>query len=253
MSRGMAARVRELSAGRVPFVHATVVRAQVPDLGQGRRRRGRAARRHDRGVRRRAVRREVGADGGARRTAGRRDRAAAGAARRQRAVPGLAGRAGGGQPLPVRRGAGDLPAADAAGTAASRSSATPRWPTRWSGSPRCWTTRPRGRCPARARRTRPRSWSPATAGTSTRRSGWRWRPASPTSRCVASRRRGAAVLDELDLTPEQRARISTPAGLDIGARTARRGGAVHPGRGDRDAALGRAVGRGPADRADRRR
>jgi len=26
----MAARVRELSAGRVPFVHATVVRAQVP-------------------------------------------------------------------------------------------------------------------------------------------------------------------------------------------------------------------------------
>ena len=37
---------------------------------------------------------------------------------------------------------------------------------------------------------------------------------------VASRRRGAAVLDELDLTPEQRARVSTPAGLDIGARTA---------------------------------
>ena len=37
---------------------------------------------------------------------------------------------------------------------------------------------------------------------------------------VASRRRGAAVLDELGLTPEQRARISTPAGLDIGARTA---------------------------------
>lgn len=37
---------------------------------------------------------------------------------------------------------------------------------------------------------------------------------------VASRRRGAAVLDELDLTPDQRARISTPAGLDIGARTA---------------------------------
>jgi xanthine dehydrogenase accessory factor len=37
---------------------------------------------------------------------------------------------------------------------------------------------------------------------------------------VASRRRGTAVLDELDLTPEQRDRISTPAGLDIGARTA---------------------------------
>jgi xanthine dehydrogenase accessory factor len=37
---------------------------------------------------------------------------------------------------------------------------------------------------------------------------------------VASRRRGAAVLDELDLTDEQRARVKTPAGLDIGARTA---------------------------------
>ena len=37
---------------------------------------------------------------------------------------------------------------------------------------------------------------------------------------VASRRRGAAVLDELGLTDAERARISSPAGLDIGARTA---------------------------------
>lgn len=37
---------------------------------------------------------------------------------------------------------------------------------------------------------------------------------------VASRKRGAAVLAELDLTEEQRARVRTPAGLDIGARTA---------------------------------
>lgn len=37
---------------------------------------------------------------------------------------------------------------------------------------------------------------------------------------VASRRRGQAVLDELGLTAEEQARISTPAGLDIGARTA---------------------------------
>lgn len=36
---------------------------------------------------------------------------------------------------------------------------------------------------------------------------------------VASRRRGAAVLDGLGLTAEQRARVHTPAGLDIGART----------------------------------
>jgi xanthine dehydrogenase accessory factor len=37
---------------------------------------------------------------------------------------------------------------------------------------------------------------------------------------VASRRRGAAVLDELGLSAVERARISTPAGLDIGARSA---------------------------------
>ncbi|WP_329135527.1 XdhC family protein [Streptomyces sp. NBC_01476] len=36
---------------------------------------------------------------------------------------------------------------------------------------------------------------------------------------VASRRRGSALLDELELTAAERARISTPAGLDIGART----------------------------------
>lgn len=37
---------------------------------------------------------------------------------------------------------------------------------------------------------------------------------------VASRRRGAAVLASLDLTDEEKARIRTPAGMDIGARTA---------------------------------
>ena len=37
---------------------------------------------------------------------------------------------------------------------------------------------------------------------------------------VASRKRGAAVLASLDLTDEQRASVRTPAGLDIGARTA---------------------------------
>lgn len=37
---------------------------------------------------------------------------------------------------------------------------------------------------------------------------------------VASPRRGAGVLAELTLTEAERARVSTPAGLDIGARTA---------------------------------
>jgi len=36
---------------------------------------------------------------------------------------------------------------------------------------------------------------------------------------VASPKRGSAVVDSLDLTPDERARIHTPAGLDIGART----------------------------------
>ncbi|GAA4355907.1 XdhC family protein [Angustibacter luteus] len=37
---------------------------------------------------------------------------------------------------------------------------------------------------------------------------------------VASRRRGAAVLDEMGLSDAERARVRTPVGLDIGARTA---------------------------------
>ncbi|MEU6142823.1 XdhC family protein [Streptomyces sp. NPDC047081] len=37
---------------------------------------------------------------------------------------------------------------------------------------------------------------------------------------VASRRRGSALLDELGLDEGERARVHTPAGLDIGARTA---------------------------------
>lgn len=36
---------------------------------------------------------------------------------------------------------------------------------------------------------------------------------------VASRKRGAVVLDELELTDAERVRIHTPAGLDIGARS----------------------------------
>jgi len=37
---------------------------------------------------------------------------------------------------------------------------------------------------------------------------------------VASRKRGAAVVAELDLSPEEQLRVHTPVGIDIGARTA---------------------------------
>lgn len=37
---------------------------------------------------------------------------------------------------------------------------------------------------------------------------------------IASRKRGAAVLASLDVPPDQRSRVRSPAGLDIGARTA---------------------------------
>ena len=36
---------------------------------------------------------------------------------------------------------------------------------------------------------------------------------------MASRKRGAAVVGSLDVSDEDRARVHTPAGLDIGART----------------------------------
>jgi xanthine dehydrogenase accessory factor len=45
------------------------------------------------------------------------------------------------------------------------------------------------------------------------------RAAVPYVALVASRRRGAAVLAGLDLTAEQRARVHSPAGLDLGARS----------------------------------
>ena len=210
MSRAMAARVRELSAGRVPFVHATVVRAQVPTSAKA----GDDAivlrRRHDRGLRRRAVRRGLGADGGARRAAGRRDRAAAGAARRQRAVPGLAGRAGGGQPC-LSGGALEIfLRADAAGAADRGRRQHPGRPTRWSGSPRCSTTRTARSLPG----AEPGDASAVVIASHGRDEHEairrRWRPASRTSRCVASRRRGAAVLDELDLTPDRAGPDLTP-------------------------------------------
>ncbi len=47
-----------------------------------------------------------------------------------------------------------------------------------------------------------------------------WTPGSAFIGLVASIRRGQAVLDEMGLEAAERARVHTPVGLDIGARTA---------------------------------
>ena len=120
---------------RVPFVHATVVRAQVPDVRA-----------------RRATHAIVLADGSIEGFVGGqcaessvRDAALDALANGETVllrvlpedggeVPGVAGRAGGRQPVPVRGRPGDLPRADAAAAAARRSSGRRRSPTRWSRS-----------------------------------------------------------------------------------------------------------------------
>ncbi len=130
------------------------------------------------------------------------------------------------QPVPVRRRDRGVPGAGAAGAARARRRRRRRSPARCSRlgaqlgfemvavggttdrSARCRRSRA-DRRRARARRAR-RRCAPGS------------RPGCPYVGLVASPKRGAAVLDELraDGVPEELvARIDTPAGLDIGART----------------------------------
>jgi len=219
MSRGMAARVRELSAGRVPFVHATVVRAQVPS----------SAKAGDDAV--------VLPDGTIEGFVGGQCAetsvltAALGALRDGETVllrvlpddsapfPESPGAqvvvntclSGGALeiflqpmlPAPLIEVVGNTPVADALvriadvleyATARSLPGAAPE-------NASAVVVASHGRDEHEAIRLALAAGVPYIA-------------------LVASRRRGAAVLDELELTPEQRARVSTPAGLDIGARTA---------------------------------
>ena len=219
MSRGMAARVRELSAGRVPFVHATVVRAQVPS----------SAKAGDDAVVLPDGTIEGFVGGQCAETSVR--TAALGALRDGETVllrvlpddsapfPDSPGAqvvvntclSGGALeiflqpmlPAPLIEVVGSTPVADALvriadvleyATARSLPGATPE-------NASAVVVASHGRDEHEAIRLALEAGVPYIA-------------------LVASRRRGAAVLDELDLTPEQRARVSTPAGLDIGARTA---------------------------------
>ena len=219
MSRGMAARVRELSAGRVPFVHATVVRAQVPS----------SAKAGDDAVVLPDGTIEGFVGGQCAETSVR--TAALGALRDGETVllrvlpddsapfPDSPGAqvvvntclSGGALeiflqpmlPAPLIEVVGSTPVADALvriadvleyATARSLPGAPPE-------NASAVVVASHGRDEHEAIRLALEAGVPYIA-------------------LVASRRRGAAVLDELDLTPEQRARVSTPAGLDIGARTA---------------------------------
>ena len=219
MSRGMAARVRELSAGRVPFVHATVVRAQVPS----------SAKAGDDAVVLSDGTIEGFVGGQCAETSVR--TAALGALRDGETVllrvlpddsapfPDSPGAqvvvntclSGGALeiflqpmlPAPLIEVVGSTPVADALvriadvleyATARSLPGAAPE-------NASAVVVASHGRDEHEAIRLALEAGVPYIA-------------------LVASRRRGAAVLDELDLTPEQRARVSTPAGLDIGARTA---------------------------------
>jgi xanthine dehydrogenase accessory factor len=219
MTQGMAARVRELSAGRVPFVHATVVRAQVPS----------SAKPGDDAVVLMDGTIEGFVGGQCAETSVR--TAALGALSRNETVL-LRVLPDGTAPFPESPGAqvvvntclsggaleiflrpmlppplieivGGTPVADAlvaiAGlldyaTAPSRPDVSPE-------NAAAVVVASHGRDEHAAIR------AALDAGV-------------PYIALVASRKRGAAVLDELDLTEEQRARVATPAGLDIGARTA---------------------------------
>ena len=218
MSRGMAARVHELSAGRVPFVHATVVRAQVPS----------SAKAGDDAVVLSDGTIEGFVGGQCAETSVR--TAALGALRDGETVllrvlpddsapfPDSPGAqvvvntclSGGALeiflqpmlPAPLIEVVGNTPVADALvriadvldyATARSLPGAAPE-------NASAVVVASHGRDEHEAIRLALEAGVPYIA-------------------LVASRRRGAAVLDELDLTPEQRARVSTPAGLDIGART----------------------------------
>ncbi len=185
----------------VPFVQATVVRAQEPSSAHAGRPGDRAGRRLHRGLRRRPLRRRVGAHGGARRPRLGREHAAAGAARRRRRVPGVARvraswstRACPAErwrstssrccPRPLLHLVGTSPMADAVADARAAARAS------WS------TARPR----RRARRARPPWSSPATGATRPGRSGRRSTPGSASSAWSAAAPAGESLLAELDLT-----------------------------------------------------
>ena len=186
MTTALSARIDELSTAGVPFVQATVVRAQEPS----------SARPGDRAI--------ILADGSIEGFVG--GHCAAGSVRTAAldaldsgeslllrvlpdgddVFPESPGRQHRGQPVPVRRSPGDLPRAAAAPAVAARRRAPRRPPRPWPTLRRRPRLRGRRGPTAPARRRDRRGRRPATAATSPERSGPRSTPASASSASSAA-------------------------------------------------------------------
>ena len=220
MTTQLSDRIDQLTRSRVALRAGDRRARPGAELRACRRPRDRARRRLHRGVRRRPVRRRVGADRRPRRPGDRGGRAAAGAARPDGTFPQTPGCEHRGQPVPVRRSVGDLPRAAAPVTRA---------------------------VPRRRRRRPPRRWPPSapTLGFVVDRAVRGCPPAGAIAAVVSSHggdepgairaaldagvgfvglvcshTRGQALLEELDLSEDELRRVHPHVGLDIGARTA---------------------------------
>ena len=207
--------MERLLAERVPFVTATVVRAAKPTsvrpgdaaivLADGTIEASSAAS---------ARRRPSGCTPRAR---WRRARPCCCGCSRARATTTRRRRRGRAQPVPERRVAGDLPRPPAGRAAvADRGRDADRAGARGRRAGRRATRSPTaGSRPAAVRRRAGRGLPRR------RRGGARWRarsrPAWATSRSSPAPKRGAAVLEALDVDDALRSQVHTPAGLDIGA------------------------------------
>ena len=213
----------ELLAERVPFVQATVVRAQAPTSARP----GDAAvvlrRRDHRGLRRRPVRRGVGAHRGARRARRRRGRCCCGSCRRarrpSRTTPGARD---GGEPVPVGRGHRGVPRAAAARRRSSRVVGTTP-----IADAVAELAEPLGFAVARRRRRRRNRRVPTAVVISSHgRDEERVDPRRPGRRRAASSawwpaaRAAPPCSTRSGSTDDERAASARRSGVDIGARTA---------------------------------
>ena len=220
MTTQLTERIDQLTRSRVPFVQATVVRAQEPSSAHAGDRAIVLADGTIEGFVGGQCARRLGAHGCPRRAGVRGRRTPAGAAGRRRLVPADAGCEHRGEPVPVRRSVGDLPRAVAPVARALRRRARPRPPTRSRRSPPRSASSSTG--PAEGAR-------PDGAVAAIVSSHGGDEPAAIRAALdagvgfvglVSSHTRGEAVLAELDLTDDERRRVHAHVGLDIGARTA---------------------------------